>query len=330
MLSVSVIIPAYNAADTIRSALDSVAAQSGWDKEQGAGGIECEIIVVDDCSTDDTASIAREFLQVSGFRFQVSSFSSNSGPAAARNRGIAESRGAWIAFLDADDEWLPDKIDIQLKLAQEHPDVVMWCGRVRGKDEGGNLKPERGKEGEGKAESPSSFSFHPSSFNKIVLDDLIVGNPVATSTVLAKKAALQAAGGFDERFRGPEDYDLWMRMAACGTIGSIEYPLSRYGDRTGSLSMDETKFLPQVLGVLDKAFGNGGVFADRRHLRSSAVSNQYWNASWMAFRRGARATAVNYWWKAWVLNMGSSRKVQRKWFALLWRYAFGKRMKDET
>ncbi|OGV85771.1 MAG: hypothetical protein A2340_15445 [Lentisphaerae bacterium RIFOXYB12_FULL_60_10] len=90
-----------------------------------------------------------------------------------------------------------------------------------------------------------------------------IANPVATSTVLLRRDVFEAVGGFDEQFRGPEDYDLWMRVADRGTVLKLETPLARYRHREGSLSVDDRKFLPQVIRVIEKAYGPGGVLSGR-------------------------------------------------------------------
>jgi hypothetical protein len=115
-----------------------------------------------------------------------------------------------------------------------------------------------------------------------------------------------------------------MRIAARFKIAKHHDAVTSYRETAGSLSMDDRKFLPQVMRVLDKAFGDGGVFAGRRGLRSSAESNQYWNASWMAFRRRKRLAAIQYLWKAWRLNICSENKAHREWCRLLIRYLIGK------
>jgi len=303
-----------------------------------------EIIVVDDASTDDTVCVAESFLsklQVSGFRSQVLRLPQNSGPAAARNRGIAEAKGEWIAFLDADDAWLPEKLAIQMEFAKQHPDVAMICGNTCrfGEDLKPSIPRSAGQVNTDPAspglcctsghrlvssDSTSGFKFQVSDFRRIHLDEFALNNPVATSSVLVKKEAVLAAGGFDEQFRGPEDYDLWMRLATKFGIAKLDLPMSRYRHVEGSLSMDDRTFLPQVLRVLGKAFDKGGVFFDQCHLRPSAVSNQYWNASWMAFCRGARFIAIRYWFISYLQNMRSLKRMKREWYSLLLRYLVGK------
>lgn len=330
-MQVSVIIPACNAASTIREALDSVAIQSA----STTNGHQIEIIVMDDASTDNTSDVVKEWAEHPPFSgLRLLHLSCNSGPATARNRGIAEANWEWIAFLDADNAWLPDKLAIQTEIAAKHPEVALWCGETSREDEGKNLpcctangclaaKPLTWKPELSEFKGGNTVGDLHSSFHKLRLEDFAMSNPVATSTVLVRKDAVLAVGGFDEQFRGPEDYDLWMRIAAKFPVMKIERQIAMYRFMQGSLSMDDRKFLPEVMRVLDKAFHAGGALEHCQELRSAAMSNQLWNASWMAFNRRARAKAVGLWSRAFFGNALSSQPVGRQWFRLLARYLFG-------
>jgi acetyltransferase-like isoleucine patch superfamily enzyme len=263
MPKVSIIIPAFNAAATIIETLKSTQSQEFQD---------FEIIVVDDGSTDATVEVVRrEFPDVRVIQQE------NTGPAAARNHGVAEAQGEWLAFLDADDTWLPWRLSLQLELAKQCPGAVMFCGLTVDLDDDNGLTP------------PTT----PPSTSMLDIKSFVIGNPVATTTVLLKKSTFDQAGGFDTLFRGPEDYELWMRIAKIGEIYKIWVPLCRYRCEMGSLSMDDGKFLPQVLAVLDKAYGQDGVL--RPHGRKSrAKAQQYSSASWMAFCQGNRLRALKH------------------------------------
>ncbi|GAG05160.1 unnamed protein product, partial [marine sediment metagenome] len=254
MPSISVIIPAYNAAGTIREALESVFAQTYK---------HFEAIVVDDCSTDGTSDCVRRWCRVSSVECRLVRMEENRGPAAARNRGIAEAHGEWIAFLDADDVWLPEKLATQLQIAEQHPDAALICGKTAAfGNEKASGKWKEAREGTvrcGKSLPLNACPERSRGAYRLPLAVFAVDNPVATSTVLVRKEAVEAVGGFDEQFRGPEDYDLWMRIAAKYPIVKTDQPLARYRFVPGSLSMDDRTFLPQVLRVLEKAFGPGGV-----------------------------------------------------------------------
>jgi glycosyltransferase involved in cell wall biosynthesis len=183
MSGVSVVVPAYNAASTIRGCLESVRKQTIPD---------VEILVVDDGSEDETASIAAA---VPGVRVMRQG---NAGPASARNRGIAAASGEWIAFLDADDEWTDSrKLEKQLACALSHGAALVGASGHGGPD------------------------------TAVGLRRLLRGNPFVTSTVLAAKAAIVECGGFELGRYYSEDYLLWLRMVArrgkavlCGTEGS--------------------------------------------------------------------------------------------------------------
>ena len=266
--TVSVIIPAFNCGRYLGPAIQSVLKQTHPADE---------IIVVDDGSTDNTAQIAGSFSdRIRCFR------QANAGPAAARNTGARNATGEWLAFLDADDEWLPWRLEIQLQFAAKYPEIVLWCAETipltdQGRSDILVLIP------------PSDLSQVTTQF--LSLKDFAIGNPVGTTTVLLQRAAFLQAGGFDQQFRGPEDYDLWMRIAAVGRIAKAPVAVARYRDQVGSLSMDDRKFLPQVLRVLDKTYGTGGVLHGR-DCKSAAKSYQYAGAAWMAHCRQARFKAV--------------------------------------
>jgi hypothetical protein len=327
---ISVIIPAYNSGSTIVHALESVAAQTFTDYE---------VIVVDDCSSDNTGEVVAEWMRVNldAGRWHFSRQSKNTGPAGARNAGIAVASGDWLAFLDADDIWLPWKLEFQMNLASKYPEVALWCadciffpGEDRHNDSSSTTQPFDQAQGRQSA-SPEAVILR-----AITLKELGVQNLIATSTVLVKSAVVKSAGGFDAQFRVPEDYDLWLRVAALvvpsvlpsrpndygpGFMVHSAIEVTRYRHVSGSLSMDDRKFLPQVLGVLDKAHMPGGSLVAFSCLRTKSMAIQYWHASWMAFQRGARVVAIRHLVHAFCLdpNVGGGRSR-----ALLWRYLVGR------
>lgn len=303
-MAVSVIIAAYDAAGTIEAAVASIRAQTR---------LPAEVIVVDDGSSDGTADLVRRFDCGVPLRLIAQP---NAGPAAARNRGAAEASGEWIAFLDADDAWAPCRLETQLRAAALHPDVALWCSATANLDEPAD--EDRGSPGAAsRCDAPAELAFR-----RLSVPEFARHNPVATSTVLVRRSAFGAAGGFDAQFRGPEDYDLWMRILAAGVGGArLDASLAFYRNRPGSLSMDDRRFLPQVLRVLDKAFAAGGALSAWPGLRRRARANQFWNASWMAFHRGARGRALALLARALALD---PRVGGRLWAPLVWRYLVGR------
>lgn len=383
MTSISVIIPTYNSAATIEEALSSVVKQtylsqpaphSSTSDVGSAPRTQIEIIVVDDASKDGTAEAVRAKCKVksereedtasgatprtlnlapytfNGIPLRVLTLERNSGPAATRNKGIAAANGEWIAFLDGDDAWMPEKLRIQLEAAAQQPNVELWCGDVAampamqyGEEE--DFSQEGREERDGSLTQQPNNSTAQQLYKMLTLNDFALGNPVATSTVMVKRSVLEDVGGFDEQFRGPEDYDLWMRIAGrkpetgnlsseggsasggkqedsanidqtagmnqhssgrrheptsqqLGAIAKIGAPLARYRSESGSLSMDDRTFLPEVMKVLDKAFAEGGALSELQHMQATARARQYWHASWMAFTRGDRRQGLRYLLKA--------------------------------
>lgn len=192
---VSVVIPVYNHARYLEQAVRSALSQ---DYEP------LEVVIVDDGSTDGSPAIAQQLCADARVRYirQI-----NGGPAAARNRGIRESRGEWVAFLDADDYWLPGKLGAQLETAEKDRSNFIFCGTLVVNDQGETL-----------ATRPAPRLSDP-------LLMWIWGNQVATPTVLIRKKLLTTLGGFDETLRIGEDWDLWLRLATASDVSSVPAPL---------------------------------------------------------------------------------------------------------
>jgi len=186
MTSVSVIIPAYNSASTIIRALQSVVDQTL---------APLEIIVVDDASTDTTRDLVATFATSSSIPVRVLSQTINSGPSAARNAGWDTATGDFIAFLDADDQWHPRKIELQFPVMQSQPKVAMSC-------HGHHFSSSTTW-----AEIPNNDTqATPITFHKF-----LIRNRCATPTVMLKRLITER---FDSRKRFAEDYLLWMQITA--------------------------------------------------------------------------------------------------------------------
>ena len=205
MPTISVVIPAYNAASTLSKAIESVL-------NQDIQGNPLELIIVDDGSTDGTSEIAARYVSTHPHCICLIT-QQNQGPSAARNAGIAAAAGKLIAFLDADDQWLPGKIAAQLSVFTQLPEIALVCtnmnnGRLWGKPNIVLLK----------------------------FKDLLWSNKVYTSSVLAKKSALLAAGGFNSQRRLSEDYELWLSISAIQPIALINAPYLVYQKNSGTSS----------------------------------------------------------------------------------------------
>ncbi len=201
--AVSVVVPAFKQADYIDACLDSIAAQT-WE-----GSIE--VVVVDDESPDDVSERARAHpLGAKVIRQK------NTGVAGARNRGIAESSGAWVAFLDADDRWTPDKLARQMDAVHRRGLPCLSFTRYCRTPTDGSAAPE--------PEHPA-VDLSPSARK------LVYGNFVGTSTALCSKRCLDRCGGFPETpmlQRGGQDYALWLRIAAFFPLVYVPEVLTLY------------------------------------------------------------------------------------------------------
>lgn len=267
-MKISVIIPSYNSVNTIERALDSVRLQKLKPDE---------IIIVDDCSTDGMSGVVKQWAERHRIDVKLLHTDTNRGPAGARNLGISSASGDWIAFLDADDEWLPHRLSMQHDVLQWFDDIAFICGRIA-----------REKK------TVSECTLNKSDITELKLDDLAFENPIATSSVLVRKDVIEKLGGFDERFRGPEDYDLWIRIAEKFRMARVEKELAVCYESEDGLSMDYRLFLPQVLAVIDKAYSVGGAFYGVPW-RNTARSCQIFSAVWMACRYGKSGDALRLW-----------------------------------
>ena len=213
---ISVVIPTYNSAKFVGASLESALQQSCDDYE---------IIVVDDGSTDNTASIVRAFPAPVRYVAQT-----NQGPAAARNTGIREARGEYVCFLDADDSWKPNKLRTQLDFMDAHPHVGLVFADEEEFDEGGVHCAS--------LVSKSRF-FSDISGSHIVdgaFHKLLEENFIPTSTVMIRRQCFERTGLFDVGLKGPEDRDLWSRIAVSFPVAYIPLVLGRKRVVPGSVS----------------------------------------------------------------------------------------------
>lgn len=231
MPKVSVIIPVYNCEKYIREAVESVLAQTYKD---------FELIVVDDGSTDDSGRIVREeFGQVARYYYQP-----NGGAAKARNAGVKESRGQYIAFLDADDIWAPEKLAVQVPILDGKAEIGLVHSNLEWID---------------------SFGKHVKIWETSQCNDgyarqFLKGHVISPDTSLIRREIFVTAGGFDEDFRaaGYEDLEFFIRLGQLCEIYWVEEPLAKARDWESKRHNEATALRNRgvFLQRMIKRFGN--------------------------------------------------------------------------
>ncbi len=246
---VSVIMPAYNCADYIEEAVNSVLFQTYPN---------IEIIVINDGSTDDTLSILEKYAHKITIINQP-----QSGVASARNAGIRVANGEYIAFIDADDYWFKDKIQLQLSYLMKNINIGAVYNAWK------TWPPENGK-------FPHALSLTPQFVNDVIDQDksgwlyckLLFDCIIHTSSLLVKKSILDEAGYFDENLRIGEDYDLWLRLSRITKIDKLSTVLSLYRVNPDSITNKQPLDINYRLLVLERAIERWGYI----NLDGSSVS----------------------------------------------------------
>jgi len=208
---VSVIIPAYNAERTLRRAIDSALAQDYQ---------PIEIIVVDDGSKDATSEVAAKYMPKA---VQLLQLPRNRGEGGVLNQGIAIARGKYIAFLDADDEWLPSKLTRQVAALESNSAAIMATCGCRFVNSSGTLVEE--------------FGIRPPGVtNDQVWRSLLAATCIAKPCVLARASAFKQMGMFDTTVPIMADQDMWIRLASAGEVEFVNEYLTVAHDTPGSLT----------------------------------------------------------------------------------------------
>jgi glycosyltransferase involved in cell wall biosynthesis len=230
--TVSVVIPVYNRGARLRATIDSVLTQTIFDC--------CEIILVNDGSTDET----RQILEYSyGQHSQIKIIhQSNSGVAEARNRGLKEACGEYVAFLDHDDIWLPEKLELQLEAFRGRPKTgVVYCCWIEVNETGVLVADDQ--------QLIRSSHWQPKTGR--VFNDLIPRNLIVSMSVpLIRTRLVREIGGFDPKTAPSDDWDLWLRLARCCEFGYVPCELViyvRHGSQQSNDSIIMWRSMQRVL-----------------------------------------------------------------------------------
>lgn len=245
MPTISVIIPAYNAERTILETIASVQKQTFSD---------FELIVINDGSNDRTLELLNT---IQDTRLKVFSYS-NGGLPTARNRGISHATGEFITFLDADDLWTPDKLELQLAALQQHPGAGVaysWTHYMNEKGE----------------------SFHagkPVFYEGNVYGKLLIGNFLDSgSNPLIRRQAIDSVGEFDPTLKSCEDWEYWLRLAARWHFVVVPKPQILYRQTSGAMSSQIEVMEKYHLIVIERAFQS--VPPELQSLKSQSIAYLY-------------------------------------------------------
>lgn len=297
---VSVILPAYNAQAYIAQAVTSVLAQDY---------ANLELLVIDDGSTDGTAE--HPALQDERIRVLCQA---NAGPAAARNLGLAQARGDLIAFIDADDLWLPGKLTAQVDYLQAHPDISIVFGGFQ------RWEPTANGHFMIPVVAPPASDAHtlarPSGW---IYTDLLLDSVVHIITAMVRKPVFDTVGLFDNSLPTGEDYDFWLRASRQFKIDQLAYTLACYRIHPTSLTTlprpesNEYRVLIHALQTWG-ATGPDGQTVDATTLQNRLFGIcfghaylHFWNGSRRQARKAfAQALGHSFWhpkvWVYWLLS----------------------------
>ena len=271
LTKVSVIIPAFNQARFLAQAVESVLRQTHR---------EIEVVVIDDGSTDTTPEVAQSF----GDRIKYVR-QDNAGLPAARNRGLQESTGEYVSFLDSDDFFQPDKIERQARLLDADAALgFVYCDVVMVDEAGQALADGYSVTASGRRLSGDIFP------------SLMLGGYFPPHTVLIRRRVLESVGNFDPELGGHADYDLWLRVAGAGhRAGYVDEKLASYRNHGDSMSKDgqhmadtRAATLRKIARLHPELVGQAAHELQRVH-QELFSANQWLNANW---KRALQETSI--------------------------------------
>lgn len=256
-MRISVVIPAYNAEPFMRRCLQSVFAQTLKPHE---------VIVMDDGSTDKTAALAAEL----GARVLSGP---NRGPSFARNEAMRAASGEWIALLDADDLWAPNKLECQTAIIR--PETLLVYTGVQTFDDAG-LRD-------------TVFAIDPARVKKM----LRYCNPIVPSATLIRRDDVLRIGGFREGLAACEDWEMWMRLKNMGCFDAVREPLTSYYIHSASLSANPETMLAGLSKIMNSALLADLQGIKRRIWRQRSLATQLASAGLIA-RENGLTTELSY------------------------------------
>lgn len=269
---VSVIVPAYNAAVYLPYALESVLRQ---------GYPDWEIVLVNDGSTDQTSAVADAYRARLQDRFQYI-YQPNRGLPAARNTGIRAARGEFIALLDADDVWLPHRLERSVRIMDAEPATGLVHARVMRINAQGTITGQ--------------LKVDPKYMSGRIAHNLYARRAhIVCPTVMFRKSCLELSGWFDEAMQATEDRDLWFRIALHYPITFIDEVLAHYRLSPSSMTSNLDRLLKGQLYFVAKHYQSG---AATRLEQLQALGNIYRELGDSLFRGGAVLKSIGSYLRA--------------------------------
>ncbi|MCI0519979.1 MAG: glycosyltransferase [Chloroflexi bacterium] len=257
MTCVSVIIPAYNQGAYLPQAIQSVLNQSH---------VDFEVVVVDDGSTDDTREVAQRFND-NRVRYV---YQENRGLSAARNTGMRNSSAPYLTFLDSDDLFLAEKLNLLGAALDDDPAAGFAAGQAIPVDENGD-------------QAGDIFATPPPS----PAERLLLGNPLHVGSVMLRRDWQERVGFFDESLRSYEDWDMWLRLAQAGCkMIWVDRPVSLYRFHTAQMTRIGGQMTRATFAVLDKVYAQPELPPSWQALRSEAYSAAHLRAAAQAYLAG--------------------------------------------
>jgi glycosyltransferase involved in cell wall biosynthesis len=226
---VSVVIPCYNAGVYVSEAVESVLAQVRAVRS-------LEVVIVDDHSSDAVTLARLDRWRQEGSGVRVIRNTGRRGPGAARNRGIHEASGEWIAFLDADDVWRPGGLQARWAVAESEPDAQWIAADFQVLSQDGSVAAVWHNAGGNTSRVMLAHAYATKKAMRLVrpVTELLQCSVTATSTVMVKRALVQEVGGFDERLWMAQDQHLWLRLARCTDLFFVPQSVALYREHAAS------------------------------------------------------------------------------------------------
>lgn len=267
-VKVSVVIPTYNSARYVITAVESVLAQTYR---------HFEVLVVDDGSTDDTKEVLSKYEESIRYLYKP-----NGGVSKARNYGIQRAQGKYIAFLDADDVWLPEKLEKQIALLESDTNIGLSYTSAIKVDE--NLETKSYIEAEKYDDACEGL--------------LLEMNILILSSSVARKDIVLQTNGFDSEFSTCADKDFWLRLSLLTKFAPVKEYLVKYRDVTGSMSSNPFLSKRDTENVLNKFFALPDLPEKYKKLKNESLSNNLMVVSGEFLHNGEIGESLSCMWKS--------------------------------